>query len=100
MNRSYVSSYLVDLRPSEENSFDRSNRASQAIDRTANKSSISYCPRESSQIRANKNYTDYSKEELKVAFKALNKANKNLREGSMEVSMLQERQSIIRKNGL
>ena len=73
-------------------------------DRTVTKSPInsriSYNQKEDlSQVRMMKDYSNYSKDELKVAMKAISKAGKSLRAGSMEVSMLQERQSMIRNNG-
>ena len=73
-------------------------------DRTVAKSSInsriSYNQKEDfSQIKMTKDYSNYTKEELKIAMKAISKAGKSLRAGSEEVSILQERQSVIRKNG-
>lgn len=97
-----MSSCLLDLKPSQENSLDRSNNLSYShIERPSSRSPInsriSYAPKCNEEYRFSKkdkendytNYTNYTKEEIKVAMKALTKAGKSLREGSFQVSMLQ-----------
>lgn len=94
-----MSSCLLDLKPSQENSSDRSNNLSYShIERPSSRSPInsriSYAPKCNEEYRFSKkdkenDYTNYTKEEIKVAMKALTKAGKSLREGSSQVSMLQ-----------
>jgi len=94
-----MSSCLLDLKPSQENSLDRSNNLSYShIERPSSRSPInsriSYAPKYNEEYRFSKkdkenDYTNYTKEEIKVAMKALTKAGKSLREGSSQVSILQ-----------
>jgi len=94
-----MSSCLLDLKPSQENSLDRSNNLSYShIERPSSRSHLNsriyYAPKYNEEYRFSKkdkenDYTNYTKEEIKVAMKALTKAGKSLREGSSQVSILQ-----------
>ncbi len=46
----------------------------------------------------NTNFKNYTKEELKMAIKTLNKAGKNLKEGSAQVSQLKKSQHFLHTN--
>ncbi len=94
-----MSSCLLDLKPIHENSLDRSDNLSYShivrpSSRSPINSRISYAPKCNEKYRFSKkdkenDYTNYTKEEIKVAMKALSKAGKSLREGFSQVSMLQ-----------
>lgn len=119
MSRSITaSSCLMDYR-GEENSMERSNnythydrlsnthfeRSSQLtqFERSTSKSPINHSrisevPRGKENMKITQcmkpeELRNFSRDEIKVALKALNKAGKSLREGNIEVSMLKSRQS-------
>lgn len=90
-----ISSYLVDLKQSEENSMDRSNNLNYTnIDRLSKSPAHSRISMQKSRTNMTMNReekSNYSKEELTLMIKTMSKAGKSYREGEREFSMLQQR---------